>query len=152
MSTPRALSIAEQMDVLRSNADVATFALDHLGLPAAWRDTNQPENTARCQDAVNRVFSLTRADIEAALDARGPLPEQLPYLHTTAGSRDGWYLIPREGEWDYYWQERGFPNFLWTFNDSAELRKLLINVFIPVWLKHLCLPCRTKQGETLLQP
>ena len=67
MSTPRALSIAEQMDVLRSNADVATFALEHLGLPAAWRDTTQPENTARCQDAVNRVFSLTRADIEAAL-------------------------------------------------------------------------------------
>lgn len=152
MSTPRALSIAEQIQVLRSNADVATFALEHLGLPAAWRDTNQPENTARCQDAVNRVFTLTRAEIEAVLDACGPLPEQLPFVHTTAGSRDGWYLITREGEWDYYWQERGFPNFLWTFDDPTELRKLLINAFMPVWLNHLCVPCRTKEGEVLLRP
>jgi hypothetical protein len=39
------LSIAEQMQVLKSDADVATWSLHHLHLPPEWRDTNEPGNT-----------------------------------------------------------------------------------------------------------
>lgn len=149
MSTPRALSIAEQMQVLHSEADLATFALKHLGLPDAWRDTNESGNTERCQEAVNRVFTLTRADIEADLASKGLPPEQLPFIQTTAGSRDGWYLLKQNGAWEFSWQERGFPNFLVSFSDLAEARKLVLNHFIPVWLERLHVPCRTQTGESI---
>lgn len=150
MSVP--LSIAEQIALLHAETDVATFALQHLGLPGEWRDTSQPGNTERCQDAVDQVFTLTRADIEAHLAAEGLAPEPFAHVQTKAGSRDAWYLIEREGEWDFYWQERGFPNFLWTFDDLAEARKAVINHLIPVWLERLHVPCRTKDGVVCVVP
>ncbi len=138
------------MKVLLANADVATFALQHLSLPSDWRDTNEPGNTERCQDAVDRVFTLTRADIEASLAAQGIRPEQLPPVHTEANSHDGTYFITKpDGEWEYYYQERGSPWAGVTFDDLGEARKFLINEFIPIWLERLRIPCRAKDGRTL---
>lgn len=148
MSSP--LSIAEQMQVLQSDADVATFALRHLGLPDEWRDTNEPGNTERCQDAVNRVFTLTRDEIETSLTAQGLEPEQLPLVRTEKDSHDGTYFIANsEGGWDYYYQERGSPWAGVTFDDLAEARKFLLNDFIPIWLEHLRVPCRTQDGRMI---
>lgn len=149
MHTKPPPSVAEQMRVLCSGEDVARYALQHLGLHAEWRDTNEPGNTERCQEAVNQVFTLTRADVEAGLAAQGLQPENLSRFYTKKDSRDGWYFIPKKGGWDFYWQERGYPNFLVSFDDLAEARKLLINEFIPVWLEHLHVPCRAKDGRTL---
>jgi hypothetical protein len=149
MSATPILSIAEQMQVLQSRADVATWALERLGLPPEWRDTNEPGNTERCQDAVDRLFTLTRADIEASLASQGLQPEDLPGFATTPGSSDGSYFIAEKGGWHYYYQERGFPWAGAHFDDLAEARKLLLNEFIPVWLSHLHIPCRTKQGKMI---
>ncbi|MBN8422597.1 MAG: hypothetical protein J0L73_27035 [Verrucomicrobia bacterium] len=150
MKTAKPLSIAEQMKVLQSREDVATWALAHLGLPPEWRDTNEEGNTERSQDAVNRVFTLTRKDIEDSLAAQGLQPEKLPPVSTEVGSRDGSYFISkRRGEWEFYYQERGFPWAGTTFDDLAEARKFLINYFIPVWLDHLYVPCRTKDGKMI---
>ncbi|WP_395750257.1 hypothetical protein [Prosthecobacter sp.] len=150
MKTPDPLTIAAQMKVLQSREDVATWALAHLGLPPEWRDTNEEGNTERCQEAVNRVFTLTRKDIEDSLAAQGLQPENLPPVSTEVGSRDGSYFISkRRGEWEFYYQERGFPYVSATFDDLAEARKLLINYFIPVWLDHLHVPCRTKEGKMI---
>lgn len=150
MKAAEPLSIPEQMKVLQSREDVATWALAHLGLPQEWRDTNEEGNTERCQEAVNRVFTLTRADIEASLDAQGLQPEDLPPVCTQEGSRDGTYFIfNHPGEWEFYYQERGFPWAGTTFDDLAEARKFLINCFIPVWLNHLHVPCRTKDGKMI---
>lgn len=144
------LSVADQMQILRSGDDVATFALQHLGLPSDWRDTNEPGNTERCQDAVNRVFTLTRADIETCLATQGLEPEKLPPVRTTKDSHDGTYFIARRpGEWEYYYQERGFPWAGVTFDDLGEARKFLLNDFIPIWLEHLRVPCRTKDGRMM---
>lgn len=144
------LSIAEQMQVLQSRDDVATWALARLGLPPEWRDTNEPGNTERCQDAVNRLFTLTRADIESSLAAQGFQPEDLPPVRTEVDSRDGSYFIAKGGgEWEFYYQERGFPWAGVTFDDLTEARKLLLNDFIPIWLSHLRVPCRTKDGRTI---
>lgn len=150
MKTTEPLTIAEQMKVLQSQEDVATWALAHLGLPEEWRETNEEGNTERCQEAVNRVFTLTRKDIEASLAAQGLQPENLPSVSTEVDSSDGCYFISkRRGEWEFYYQERGFPWAEATFNDLAEARKLLINFFIPVWLNHLHVPCRTKDGKMI---
>ena len=150
MKAAAPLSIAEQMKVLQSREDVATWALAHLGLPPEWRDTNEEGNTERCQEAVNRVFTLTRKDIEASLAAQGLQPEKLPPVSTEVGARDGSYFISkRRGEWEFYYQERGFPWAGTTFDDLAEARKFLINYFIPVWLDHLHVPCRTKDGKMI---
>jgi hypothetical protein len=149
MSTSAPLSIAEQMRVLQSKADVATWALEHLGLPPEWRDTNVPGNTERCQEAVNRVFTLTRADIEASLASQGLQPENLPHVRTEVDSRDGSYFIAKGKRWEYYYQERGYPWAGVTFDDLAEARKFLINHFIPIWLEHLRVPCRTKDGKII---
>ncbi|MBL9131650.1 MAG: hypothetical protein JNG86_10650 [Verrucomicrobiaceae bacterium] len=149
MSTSSTLSVSEQMQILQSGADVATWALAHLGLPPEWRDTNEPGNAERCQDAVDRLFTLTRADIESSLAAQGIQPEDLPGLSTTPGSRDGSYFVAEDGGWHYYFQERGYPWAGAQFDDLAEARKLLLNAFIPVWLSHLHIPCRTKQGKMI---
>lgn len=149
MSTSAPLSIAEQMRVLQSKADVATWALEHLGLPSEWRDTNVPGNTERCQEAVNRLFTLTRADIEASLAAQGLQPENLPQVRTEVDSRDGSYFIAKGRCWEFYFQERGYPWAGVTFDDLAEARKFLINHFIPIWLEHLRVPCRTKGGKII---
>lgn len=149
MNTGAPLSISEQMQVLQSRADVATFALEHLGLPEGWRDTNEPGNTERCQEAVNRVFRLTRADIEASLAAQDLQPEDLPPVRTKEDSRDGTYFIGNGASWEFYYQERGSPWAGVTFNDLAEARKFLLNEFIPVWLEHLRVPCRTKDGRSI---
>ena len=150
MKTTEPLSIAEQMKVLQSQEDVATWSLAHLGLPEEWRDTNEKGNTERCQEAVDRVFTLTRKDIEASLAAQGLQPENLPPVSTEVGSRDGSYFISkRRGEWEFYYQERGIPWPEVTFDDLAEARNLLINYFIPVWLNHLHVPCRTKGGKMI---
>ena len=141
------LSIAEQMQALQSDADVATWSLAHLHLPAEWRDTNEPGNTERCQDAVNRLFTLTRADIEASLASQGLQPEDLPPIRTEADSRDGSYFIANGKEWEFYYQEREQPWARAVFDDLTEARKLLINHFLPVWLNHLDIPCRTKEGK-----
>ncbi len=144
------LSIAEQMQVLKSDADVATWSLHHLQLPPEWRDTNEPGNTERCQEAVNRLFTITREEIEASLAAEGLQPEDLPPVRTKPDSRDGSYFIAKGGGvWEYYFQERGYPWAGVTFDDLTEARKLLINHFIPVWLSHLHLPCRTKSGKKI---
>lgn len=151
MKAAKPLTIAEQMKVLQSREDVATFSLAHLGLPPEWRDTNEEGNTERCQDAVNRVFTLTRKDIEDSLAAQGLQPENLPPVSTEVDSHDGSYFISkRRGEWEFYYQERGSPWASATFDDLAEARKFLINYFIPVWLDHLHVPCRTKTGKTIL--
>lgn len=149
MSTSATLSIAEQMRVLQSKADVATWALEHLGLPPEWRDTNVPGNTERCQEAVNRLFTLTRADIEASLAAQGLQPENLPHVRTEVDSRDGSYFIAKGRCWEFYFQERGQPWACAVFDDLTEARKLLLNNFIPIWLEHLRVPCRTKDGKVI---
>lgn len=150
MNSNAPLSIAEQMKVLQSQEDVATWSLARLGLPPEWRDTNEEGNTERCQEAVNRLFTLTRADIEASLAAQGLQPEDLPPISTKEGSRDGTYFISkRRGEWEFYYQERGFPWAGTTFDDLVEARKFLINYFIPIWLDHLHVPCRTKDGKMI---
>ena len=145
------LSIAEQMQVLQSCEDVATWSLNYLGLPPEWRDTNEKGNTERCQEAVNRVFTLTRADITASLATQDLQPEKLPRYATIPDSQDGWYFIAKAGEGQLYYQERGFSNVLVTFNDLAEARKLLLNEWIPIWLEHLRVPCRTKEGKIMLE-
>ncbi len=150
MKTTETLTIAEQMKVLQSQEDVATWSLAHLELPEEWRDTNEEGNTERCQEAVNKVFTLTRVDIEASLAAQGLQPENLPSVSTQEDSRDGAYFISkRRGEWEFYYQERGFPYVSATFDDLAEARKLLINHLIPIWLDRLYVPCRTKGGKMI---
>jgi len=150
MLTDKPLSVADQMKVLQSHEDVATWSLAHLGLPPEWRDTNEEGNTERCQDAVNRVFTLTRADIEANLAAQGLQPETLPQVSTEVGSHDGSYFVSkRGGEWEFYYQERGCPWASTTFDDLTEARRFLINYFIPVWLDRLHVPCRTKEGKMI---
>ncbi len=150
MKTTEPLSIAEQMKVLQSREDVATWSLAHLGLPPEWRETNEEGNTERCQEAVNRVFTLTRKDIETSLAAQGLQPENLPGVNTQVGGSDGSYFISkRRGEWEFYFQERGISWPEVTFNDLAEARKFLINYLIPVWLDHLHVPCRTKEGKMI---
>ena len=149
MNTPP-LSIAEQMQVLQSGADVATCSLKHLGLPSAWRDTNEPGNEQRCQDAVNRVFTLTRADIAASLNAQGLQLENLPPARTKVDSHDGTYFISKHpGEWHYYYQERGARWAAVTFDDLLQARQFLLNDFIPIWLDHLRVLCRTKDGRMI---
>ena len=91
MTSP--LSLAEQIQVIHSRQDIAAWSLARLGLPAEWRDTNEPGNTARCQQAVDRLFTLTRAELEASLAAQNLVPEQLPHVETTRGSHDGAYFI-----------------------------------------------------------
>lgn len=150
MNPPQLLSIPEQMRALQSGGDVASFALAHLGLPAEWRDTNETGNDVRCQDAVDRVFTLTRADIEASFAAQGVQPEELPPVRTKVDSHDGTYFIAKsKGTWDYYYQERGAPWAGVAFGDLAEARKFLINEFLPVWLERLRVPCRTKDGRSI---
>jgi hypothetical protein len=143
------LSIAEQMQVLQSREDVATWSLQHLGLPPEWRDTNEPDNTERCQEAVNQLFTLTRTDIEASLAAQGLQPENLPLFHTKPGSRDGSYFIAQGKTWELYYQEREGKWASAVFHDLAEARKLLLNVWLPVWLEHLHVPCLTKSGKVI---
>ncbi|WP_395747277.1 hypothetical protein [Prosthecobacter sp.] len=144
------LSIAEQMKVLQSREDIATWSLAHLGLPSAWRDTNEEGNTGHCQNAVNQLFTLTRADIEASLAAQGLQPEDLPPTLTKPGSRDGSYFITKgKTQWEYYFQERECRWPSATFTDLGEARKLLLNEWIPIWLDHLRVPCRTKDGKVI---
>ncbi|HCN29609.1 MAG TPA: hypothetical protein DIT64_12880 [Verrucomicrobiales bacterium] len=143
-------SIAEQIQVLQSRQDVAAWALARLGLPKEWRDTNQPGNTPRCQEAVDRLFTLARADLEDALAAQGLAPEQLPHVETRPGSSDGAYFIAKgPGSWEYYYQERGMPWIGVHFDDLAEARKLLLNDYIPVWLDRLHIPARTSSGKKI---
>lgn len=148
MKTPP-LSIAQQMQVLQSREDVATWSLQHLGLPSEWRDTNESGNTERCQEAVNQLFTLTRTDIEASLAAQGLQPEKLPPFHTQPDSRDGSYFIAQGKTWELYYQEREGKWASAVFHDLAEARKLLLNVWLPVWLEHLRVPCRTKDGKVI---
>lgn len=148
MSTMK-LSLEEQIQVLQSGEDIATWALQKLGRPQEWRETGEPGNTARCQAAVDELFTLTRGDLEAALAAQGLQPEDLPRYDTRPGSRDGHYFIQKGGTWHYYWQERGYPNFGAEFDDLAEARKVLLNEFIPIWLERLRVPARTKGGKMI---
>ena len=71
MSTSAKLSIAEQMRVLQSEADVATWALEHLGLPPEWRDTNEPE---------------TGLSLERAIDPNQPLLKQKKQMQMLFGA------------------------------------------------------------------
>jgi hypothetical protein len=99
---------------------------------------------------VNRLFTITREEIEASLAAEGLQPEDLPPVRTKPDSRDGSYFIAKGGGvWEFYFQERGYPWAGVTFDDLTEARKLLINHFIPVWLSHLHIPCRTKSGKKI---
>lgn len=149
MSSSPPLSIAEQIQVLQSEADIATWSLKRLGLPDAWRDTNEPGNTERCQEAVDKLFTLTRADVEASLAAQGVPPEKAAGFETEPGSRDGHYFIQKGEVWVAYYQERGYPNFGAEFDDLEEARKLLLNHFIPIWLERLRVECRTKDGKKI---
>lgn len=148
MSTTK-LSVEEQIKVLQSGEDIATWSLQTLGWPAEWRDTNVPGNTERCQAAVDELFTLTRADLEAALTAQGVQPEDLPRYETKPGGSDGHYFIQKGRLWHYYWQERGYPNFGAEFDDLVEARKVLLNDFIPIWLERLRVPARTKGGKMI---
>lgn len=144
-------SIAEQVQVLLSCEDVATWSLQLLGLPMEWRDTNEPGNTERCQQAVDQCFTLTRRDLEDSLAAQRRVPESLPFVRTRADSRDGWYFLPHGRDWEFFYQERGGAMAGELFDDLAEARKLLINHLIPIWLEHLWVPCRTKGGKRIEQ-
>jgi len=137
------------MEVLLSRADVATWSLERLGLPPEWRDTNVPGNTERCRDAVDGLFTLTRAELESWLADHLLLPEQLPGVRTTKDSNDGTYFIARPGGWDYFYQERGAPWAGVTFDSLDEARTLLINEFLPIWLSRLDRPCRTREGKMI---
>ena len=148
MTTP-SLSLAAQMEVLRSRTDIASWSLAHLGLPEEWRDTNLPGNTERCQDAVDQLFTLTRSELEDWLAGNAIRPEQLPGIRTEKGSRDGAYFITENDSWQYYLQERGSPYAGVTFDSLAEAHALLINEFLPVWLSRLALPCRTGDGKVI---
>lgn len=147
MSSP--LSVAEQIQVIHSRQDIATWSLASLGLPPEWRDTNEPGNTGRCQEAVDRIFTLTRADIEAELASRGLVPEQLPHVSTKPDSHDGAYFIAKRGAWEYYYQERGMPWRGAIFDDLDEARKLLLNDYLPTWLRRLHVPARTRDGQII---
>lgn len=149
MSSP--LSIHEQIQVIHSRQDLATWSLARLGLPPEWRDTSIPGHTQRCQEAVDRLFTLTRADIEAELASRGDAPEQLPHVFTKLGSRDGNYFIAEPGRYEYYSQERGMPWCEAIFDDLNEARKLLLNDYLPIWLSRLRVPARTKDGQVITQ-
>ena len=143
-------SIAEQIAAVHSRQDIAAWALARLGLPPEWRDTNEPGNTQRCQEAVDRLFSLSRSDIEADLAARGIMPEQLPHVETQPGSHDGAYFVPRAGRgWDYYYQERGMTWCSVGFDDLEEARRLILNDYLPVWLRRLHVPARTRDGRRI---
>ncbi len=151
MKHPHFLSVAEQMQVLQSREDVATWSLARLGLPPEWRDTNEPGNTERCEGAVSRLFTLTRADVEASLASQGLQPENLPPYHTQPGSRDGSYFIAQGKTWELYFQERESKWASAVFDDLTEARKLLLNVWLPIWLEHLRVPCRTKSGKVITE-
>lgn len=148
MTSP-SLSLAAQMEVLLSRSDIASWSLARLGLPEAWRDTHLPGNTERCQDAVDRLFSLTRSELEDWLAGNALRPEQLPGIHTEKGARDGAYFIAEKDRWHYYLQERGFPYASATFDSLREAHTLLINEFLPVWLSRLTRPCRTREGKVI---
>lgn len=142
-------SIAEQMQVLWSGEDVAVWSLRYLGLPPQWRDTDVEGNTERCQHAVNRLFTLTRADVDASLAAKGLPPEKLTHYHTEPGSRDGTYFIASGSTWEIYFQEREGKWAGAVFDDLAEARKLLVNMWLPPWLTHLRTSCRVKNGRSI---
>ena len=147
MNSP--LSIEEQIQVIHSRQDIAAWALARFGLPAEWRDTNEPGNTGRCHDAVDRLFTLTREDIESSLAAQGLAPEQLPHVGTKPDSHDGAYFIAKHGGWEYYYQERGMRWREVVFDDLAEARKLLLNDYLPTWLRRLHVPARTEDGQLI---
>lgn len=149
MISPPPLSVAVQMEVLLSRADVATWSLNRLGLPPEWRDTNVPGNTERCREAVDRLFTLTRSELEGWLAENLLLPEQLPGVRTAKDSKDGTYFIAEKNSWVYYYQERGAPWAGVTFDSLAEARVLLINEFLPAWLSRLDRPCRTREGRMI---
>lgn len=150
MPSPSPLSIDEQMRVLRGQDDLATWSLKHLGLPEEWRDTNEPGNTERCQEAVDRLFTLTREDIEKSLASQGLLPEALPSFYTKRGARDGSYFIEEGGRWRFYYQERECQWPEVTFDDLTEARKVLLNTWIPEWLDRLRVPCRTADHREII--
>lgn len=148
MSEPPTLS--GQVGILRSGVDIATWSLERLGLPASWRDTNVPGNAAHCQEAVDRLFTLRRADLEAELVSLGLVPEQLGHVHLQAGSRDGLYFIIRGNILEIYLQEREGRWAEALFSELDEARKFLLNLWLPVWLKRLRVPCLRRDGKTVI--
>jgi hypothetical protein len=147
MSSP--IPLSEQIDVLRSRADVATWALARLGHPPEWRDTNQPGNRERCREAVDGLFNLTRAELEAGLVGLGLDPDDLGHVHLEEGSRDGLYCLSRGEIREVYYQERGGRWIEAVFSDRGEARKFLLNLWLPSWLDRLCVPCRTSGGDEI---
>lgn len=144
------LEVSEQIDVLRSGVDVATWSLERLGLPADWRDTNVPGNTERCQSAVDRLFTVTREKVEEELAALGLQPEHLGHVYLEPGSRDGTYYVTRGKNTEVYLQERGGCWAEVVFDDPVEARRFLLNLWLPVWLQRLRVPCRLRSGKTVL--
>lgn len=141
------LSVLEQVRILRSGIDVATWSLERLGLPPEWRDTNLPANTERCQEAVDLLFTLTRAEIESELAALGLQPEQLGHVLLESGSRDGHYFVPHGDVWEIYYQEREGRWVEAIFDDLVEARTFLLNLWLPVWLDPLLVTARTRDGK-----
>lgn len=144
------LDLDGQIEVLRSGVDPATWSLERLGLPAEWRDTNVPGNTGRCQDAVDRLFTVTREEVEGALAGLGLQPEQLGHVYLEPGSRDGTYCVTRGGKTEVYLQERGGRWAEVVFDDPAEARRFLLNLWLPVWLHRLRVPCRLRNGKSVV--
>lgn len=144
------LTLSEQIDVLRSGVDLATWSLERLGLPSEWRDTNAPGNTERCHDAVDRLFTLTRGEVESGLAALGVNPEDLGHVRLVADARDGHYFISKDGAWEIYYQERGGRWIEVIFSDLVEARQFLLNLWLPVWLHRLRVPCRLRNGKSVL--
>lgn len=141
------LPVSEQFQILRSGVDVATWSLERLDLPPAWRDTNEPGNTERCEEAVDLLFTLTRAEIESELAAQGLRPEELGHVLLEPGSRDGHYFVSRGDAWEIYFQEREGRWVEAIFDDLFEARRFLLNLWLPVWLDRLQIPARTRDGK-----
>lgn len=141
------LPVSEQFQILRSGVDVATWSLERLDLPPEWRDTNEPGNTERCQEVVDLLFTLTRAEIESELAAQSLLPEELGQVFLEPGSRDGHYFVARGDVWEIYFQEREGRWVEAIFDDLVEARRFLLNLWLPVWLDHLLVGARTRDGK-----
>lgn len=80
-----------------------------------------------------KVFDVTRPEIDAHVTAHG-LPAGVK-VFTQDSRRDGLYLVPRDGKWQLYTQERGSRYDEETFTDEPGARVGLTSLLL-----HCCGP------------